>query len=224
MNNVVAIQDRREPMEQALRMLPHEITFALSDNSYSSVAWSASTALRQLRNSNSGLNIVALAERVRLACDPVDRDWAIDRITTLGLAFGTERDTQRATAWVHEMVRLLADLPRDIFGHAVDEATKRSERGFVPRPGEIRAIADPLFEARKLHAARLAAVARAATPTAVPAPSSSSAPTTPEEDRLDPAMVARTNATMRRMGLRTRFYEDGRSYVLTADEAEAELA
>lgn len=77
----------------------------------------------------------------------------------MSLAFGHERDPDRATAWLSEMGRLLMDLPGDILATAIDDAIKQSERGFLPAVGQIRAIAEPMVKDREREARRLEALA-----------------------------------------------------------------
>jgi hypothetical protein len=76
------------------------------------------------------------------------------------MAHGHERDPVRIAAWLAETARLLADLPQDILAEAIDGAVKASARGFLPAVGEIRAIADPAFAARRLTIDRLERVVR----------------------------------------------------------------
>lgn len=76
----------------------------------------------------------------------------------MALAFGHERDPDRVAAWLAETGRLLLDLPGEILATSIDEAIKRSDRGFLPAVGQIRAIAEPMLATRERQARRLDAL------------------------------------------------------------------
>jgi hypothetical protein len=97
--------------------------------------------------------------RARAACQPVDGNWLIDRLSTMQLAMTNGWSEAKATAWLHEMQRLLADLPQDLLSGAIDQAIQKSERGFMPTVGEVRAIAEPRFADRQRILRRLEGVA-----------------------------------------------------------------
>jgi hypothetical protein len=103
-------------------------------------------------------DVKRLALQHRASLRPVEQDWLRQRLTLMGAAFGHERNPDRATAWLHETRRLLSDLPGDILDHAIDEAIKGSDRGFMPQVGQIRAIADPMRSDREREALRLEAI------------------------------------------------------------------
>lgn len=112
--------------------------------------------------------VPGLAEQAEATLRPADRQWLNDRLSTMYMAMSHERDPDRATAWLHEYMRLLDDLPEDIASPAIDEAVKKSERGFLPSIGAIRAIADPMLEERKLKVRRLRMLAAAVLAPAMP--------------------------------------------------------
>ncbi|MGT2515636.1 hypothetical protein ACVOMT_16630 [Sphingomonas panni] len=165
-----------------------------------------------------GAELATIAANMQTALQPATHERRTKRLTRMGLAFGHERDADRAKMWLEETARLLADLPDDILGHAIDSAVKASERGFLPAVGQIRAFADPMLRDRREQAGRLAAMvamaSRPAGPT-LPAPA-------PADDgpACDPADVARMNKVMRRLGCRTRYRADGTDYQLAADDAD----
>ena len=116
--------------------------------------WTTATGLSRL-SADDKLRIPVLADRAQAALASVSRDWLEKRLSTMYLAMSVDRDADRATAWLHEFMRLLSDLPQDIVAHAIDEAVKKSERGFLPSIGAIRAIADPMVEERQQKLCRL---------------------------------------------------------------------
>lgn len=134
--------------------MPRAVASAIADNRFSVTPWTTATGISRL-SADDRLRIPALAERAQAALAPVDRDWLGKRLSTMYLAMSVDRDADRATAWLHEFMRLLSDLPQDIVAHAIDEAVKKSERGFLPSIGAIRAIADPLVEERQQKLRRL---------------------------------------------------------------------
>lgn len=97
-----------------------------------------------------------LARQMRDACRPISRDDLTKRLTALGMMMAPNRPSAEATVWLHEMSRLLADLPKDILFHAVDECQRRAR--FLPTVAEIRDVAGPLLAERKTNAARLEAI------------------------------------------------------------------
>lgn len=100
------------------------------------------------------VDIVPLIASHERALTPVASDWLQKRLRLLWKS-STPSGSLDATAWLHETGRLLSDVPADILAPAIDEAVKRSERGFMPTVGEIRAIADPLLLQRRRDLGRL---------------------------------------------------------------------
>jgi hypothetical protein len=140
--------------------LPRDLVSALTDSPYRIAPWSAADALARLRADGLADRLEALLERNRFSVTPCDTKWIVDRLSALMMAHGHERDPVRIAAWLAESARLLADLPHDILAEAIDGAVKASTRGFLPAVGEIRAIADPAFAARRLTIDRLERVVR----------------------------------------------------------------
>lgn len=134
--------------------MPRAVASAIADNRFSLREWTTSTGLSRLSDDDK-LRVPYLADRAQDALAPVDRDWLDKRLSTMYLAMAHDRDPDKATAWLHEFMRLLSDLPQDIVAHAIDEAVKKSERGFLPSIGAIRAIADPMVEERQQKLRRL---------------------------------------------------------------------
>lgn len=153
-------------------VLPPTISSALRDNSYSSEPWNAAEALRRIADRAAVPDVRRCALQHRASLAPVDRAWLKRRLLVMMAAFGHERDPERVSAWLAETGRLLIDLPGSILSEAIDEAIKRSERGFLPAVGQIRAIAEPLVAEREREARRLEAIVehmdRSPTPAARP--------------------------------------------------------
>lgn len=119
-------------------------------------------------------------EEAQRGLDPVDRDWLYDRLTMMQLAMTQGWTAKKATAWLHETHRLLADLPKDILSQALDDAIKVSARGFMPTVGEVRAFADSRAVERKRVLHRLQGIQAAGKKAALPKPADAPPPT-PEE-------------------------------------------
>lgn len=130
----------------------------MRDRQFSNEPWNAHDALKEIaaRAALPDVRRCALQHRASLA--PVDPAWLKRRLSAMMLAHGHERDPDRVTAWLAETGRLLIDLPGSILAEAIDEAIKRSERGFLPAVGQIRAIAEPMVQDREREARRLEAI------------------------------------------------------------------
>ncbi|WP_460986392.1 hypothetical protein [Sphingobium sp. TomTYG75] len=140
--------------------MPRAVASAITDNRFSLREWTTATGLSRLSDDDK-LRIPTLADRAQETLTPVNHGWLEKRLSTMYLAMAHDRDPDKATAWLHEFIRLLADLPQDIVAHSVDEAVKKSERGFLPSIGAIRAIADPMVEERQQKVRRLRMMADA---------------------------------------------------------------
>lgn len=105
-----------------------------------------------------GVDVPALIAAHKAALRPASPDWLADRLNLLWKSSPVAGSLD-ATAWLHETTRLLCDIPREILADAIDEAVRKSERGFMPAIGEIRAIAEPRLSRLKLHHGRLKAIA-----------------------------------------------------------------
>lgn len=140
--------------------MPRAIASAITDNRFSLREWTTAVGLERLSDDDR-LRVPAMADRAEATLAPVDRHWLEKRLSTMYLAMAHDRDPDKATAWLHEFIRLLSDLPQDIVGPAIDEAVKKSERGFLPSIGAIRAIADPMVDERKQKVRRLRMMADA---------------------------------------------------------------
>jgi hypothetical protein len=138
--------------------LPPTISSALKDRQYSADPWNAVDALVQIKAAAADPDVRRLAMQYRAALAPVDPHWLKRRLLVMMAAHGHERDPERVTGWLAETGRLLIDLPGSILAEAIDEAIKRSERGFLPAVGQIRAIAEPLLQDRERQARRLEAI------------------------------------------------------------------
>ena len=167
-------------------------------------------------------SVVTAATAFRASLHPCNRDWLKKRLSAMALAFGHERDPERLAAWLSETGRLLLDLPQDILADAIDEAIKRSERGFRPAVGQIRAIADPAAAIRRQQADRLDAMARVITKQTGGSSTNVVRPwehnvaerVIPDDDRIAPDRIVAFNRNMKKFGCSTRCAEDGRTYEL----------
>jgi len=143
---------------QGTPQLPPIIASTLRDRQYSSEPWNAHDALKEIEACAALPDVRRCALQHRASLAPVDPAWLKRRLSAMMLAFGHERDPDRVTAWLAETGRLLLDLPGSILAEAIDEAIKRSERGFLPAVGQIRAIAEPMAIDREREARRLEAM------------------------------------------------------------------
>lgn len=194
-------------------LLPRSVASALRDSSFTTMPWDARQALGEVAGNGQDYALRWLAIEHRRSLTPASQDWIEDRLTRLSLAFNHMRRTaDEQTAWLIECARLLADLPPDILGTAMDEAIKRKPDGFLPSVGEIRAVADPIHLDRKREASRLEAMAALLDQ----ADGTRLAPVVgpSEEERLDPGEVEEANRLMKRVGARTRYRPDGTHYRL----------
>jgi hypothetical protein len=144
-------------------------------------------------------DVKRLAIQHRASLRPVEQDWLRQRLTLMGAAFGHERNPDRATAWLHETRRLLSDLPGDILAHAIDEAIKGSDRGFMPQVGQIRAIADPMRSDREREALRLEAIVKL-----IERPCARSAPDAAAETTTEWCTPEQASAIIEEFGIRER--------------------
>ncbi len=119
------------------------IASALADSPYASagVRWQPDWALRVFEREN--VNVPELRAATAAALAPVKIDWLADRLKLLWKS-SSPSGSLDATAWLHETTRLLRDLPQSVLAWSIDEAIRKSERGFMPSVGEIRAIAEPM--------------------------------------------------------------------------------
>jgi hypothetical protein len=100
------------------------------------------------------VDVPALIADHERAMAPTPSDWLQMRLRLLWKSCAVSGSID-ATAWLHETGRLLMDIPLDILAPAIDEAVRKSERGFLPSVGEIRAIAEPLLLDRRRNLGRL---------------------------------------------------------------------
>lgn len=147
--------------------VPRAIASVLSDNQFSLREWTAADAVSRLAEMDRA-RLAGLATQAAATLQPANPQWLNDRLSTMYLAMSHDTNPDKATAWLHETIRLLADIPLDIVGPAIDEAVKRSERGFLPSVGAIRAIADPQLDERRQKVARLRKMADAAVTATAP--------------------------------------------------------
>ncbi|WP_419827676.1 hypothetical protein [Sphingomonas sp.] len=131
--------------------------------------WTAAAARTLLTDRDRERLPAALASaQSGMACD---RRWLANRLTVLWLAAGYRKGEAQATAWLGEMLRLLAHVPTDILAAAIDQSVMRSERGFLPAAGEILKLADPALRRRQEALRKLEMLAEApAAPLAVETP------------------------------------------------------
>lgn len=114
--------------------------------------WTVERASLDLGKAEADVPALVAAHARALA--PAAKEWLADRLWLLWKSSPIKPQVE-AKAWLHETGRLLRDLPQDILATAIDEAVMKSERGFMPTVGEVRAIADPRFRERNLAKWRL---------------------------------------------------------------------
>lgn len=147
--------------------VPRAIASVLSDNQFSLREWTAADAVARLSEIDRQ-RLTGLADQAAATLSPADGQWLNDRLSTMYLDMSHDTNPDKATVWLHERMRLLGDIPQDILAPAIDEAIKRSERGFLPSVGAIRAIADPQLDERRQKVARLRKMADAAVNASAP--------------------------------------------------------
>ncbi len=176
-------------------------------------AWDSVHALACVKRDGFDGQVPQLAEQMRRACSPCDREALKRRLTALGMVMAPTRPGAEATIWLHEMTRLLGDLAQDILFDAIDECQRSSK--FLPTVAEIRLIADPEMEERRQQASRLDAMARLiASGTAIPdlrRPPSPEPPAKPSVPMTD-AEAEEMNSILARIGALTRYRPDGSRY------------
>lgn len=133
-------------------ILPTQIAASLSDTY---LPWNLADCFRETAAYHD--QIPGLASQMEAACQPCPWGHLTQRLTALGMMMAPNRPAAEATVWLHEMRRLLEDLPQDILDEAIDQC-QRTNR-FLPTVAEIMAIAEPLFTKRKAYARRLRAIA-----------------------------------------------------------------
>jgi len=139
------------PLAELTRLTTQPIALALSGD-----YWKPEIAARDIAaNGGSVPDLIAAHNR---ALAPCGNDWLQKRLRLLWKSSPVGGSID-ATAWLHETGRLLADLPQDILAAAIDQAVMKSERGFMPGVGEIRALAEPELAKRRLAKWRLEQVA-----------------------------------------------------------------
>ena len=220
MNNLARLDDRRQIITpSATPSLPPTIASTLADNRFRSTPWNAADAMFSIVSSEERRQVVEGARVYRSSLAPCPRDWLKKRLSSMAMAHGHEKDPDRAAAWLQETGRLLWDLPHDILAHSIDEAIKRSERGFMPAVGQIRAIADPLVATRREETYRLEAMAQVIDGQSrrdqnVRPWERIVADVAPEEDRIPASDIAAFNRNMRKFGLAMRCRADGSTFNL----------
>ncbi|PZO88398.1 MAG: hypothetical protein DI623_12785 [Sphingomonas sanxanigenens] len=200
----------------------------LQDSEFTSLGWDAAFALEQVKRAAALPDLRRLAMQYRQALQPVDREWLRKKLALMLAAFGHQRDDGQIKAWLGETRRLLEDLPASIIAHAMDEALKRSERGWMPQVGQIRAIADPLHSKLKRDTMRLESMVSLM---------DGRRPAIEEQnhdlpdlsqierggvadDRIPIHEVDESNALMRQLRLKTRYRSDGSAFQLEPGMAD----
>ena len=207
--------------------VPRAIASVLSDNQFSLREWTAADAVSRLAEMDRA-RLAGLAAQAASTLQPANPQWLNDRLSTMYLAMSHDTNPDKATAWLHETIRLLADIPQDIVGPAIDEAVKRSERGFLPSVGAIRAIADPQLDERRQKVARLRKMADAAINAAAPRVTAEPfVPCSPEQEYGIGRMAAekvRTIDPTKLRGPKSITVEDYVALGLSQEDAERAIA
>lgn len=121
---------------------------------------SESRALSIAKRDGNLDKLQALADAALEALTPVDPTALRQRLTFLGMTMLHGKGEAEITAWLHETVRLLQDLPQHHLFTAIDECVKEPGRVFAPTVGEIRErVAEPLQRAER-EACRLRRLAK----------------------------------------------------------------
>lgn len=220
MNNLARLDDRRQiATPSATPSLPPTIASTLADNRFRSTPWNAADAMFSIVSNEERRQVVEGARVYLASLTPCPRDWLKKRLSSMAMAHGHEKDPDRAAAWLQETGRLLWDLPHDVLAYAIDEAIKRSERGFMPAVGQIRAIADPMVATRREETYRLEAMAMVIEGRSKPDQSARPwervvADVAPEDDRIPASDIATFNRNMRKFGLAMRCRADGSTFNL----------
>jgi len=176
--------------------------------------WSSARALAAISRGGFVDHIPALAQAAAASCQPCDPEKLKKRLTVTGMAMAPNRAPAEATAWLHELSRLLGDLPEDIVFEALDIHQRKCR--FPPTVAEIREIADPIMEKRRKETARLDAMARFLA-SGQPIPQMAVNPPKrhvmdPCGEALTPAETEELNAILARIGASTRYRNDGSRY------------
>jgi hypothetical protein len=181
--------------------------------------WNTLRVLAIARAQGALDDIPRLAMDMQSACQPIDRERLVQRLTALGMVMAPNRPPAEATMWIREMARLLSDLPEFAVLHAIDEHQRT--KTFLPSTAEIRTIAEPEAEKMRRQASRLDAMARyinSGQPMPrLPAPPSPAARQTRDQP-LTEAEVEETNARLARLGASTRYRPDGSRYEAESNE------
>lgn len=148
--------------------------------------WDPADARRMIERERADIpTLIAEHEEALLPSPAV---WLKERLENLWKSMAVPNGFT-ARAWLGETGRLLVDVPQDILSYAIDEAVKRSARGFLLSVSEIRAIADPMLLQRRRHLGRLKIIRDMPAPAKPPAP----------EERCTPEQAA---AIIREVGLK----------------------
>lgn len=176
-------------------------------------SWDSAYALAWCRREGCDRQIPELAAQLACASQPCPPEALRRRLTALGMVMAPNRPSAEATMWLHEMSRLLRDLPQDIVFDAIDECQRSSK--YLPTVAEIRLLADPRADERRKHAARLDAMARLiASGAAIPDLRRPTPPAPPAKQSapMTPAEVEEMNTILATIGALTRYRPDGSRY------------
>lgn len=168
---------------EPMRLTTPRVSLALNDFCG---RWEPADARRIIERER--VDLPALIRDHERALAPSPAVWLKERLDKLWKSMAVPNGFT-ALAWLGETGRLLVDIPQDILSYAIDEAVKRSARGFLLSVGEIRAIADPRLLQRRRHLGRLKIIRD------MPAPGRPLAP----EERCTPEQAA---AIIREVGLK----------------------
>lgn len=182
---------------------------ALADSSFALREWQAEYAIRVF--DREGVDARSLRTQLTDRMRPVGQGWLARRLEALWNS-NPHAAALKASDWLKETGRLLADVPFDILQDAIDVAVKGAKGGFMPTVGEIRAIADPVLNERRTQIRRLNAMLAANGPPPELA-AEIEAPMTPDD-------VSDLNKTMKRFGIKTRYRADGTTFQLAPDQPD----
>ena len=203
--NDMAKLERSSPLgvpPPALISMPLCAKSALADSRFTSDGWQPVHARRML--DHAGIDPRKLHTEIAAGLHAVSQGWLALRLEALWNS-SPHSGALKASDWLRETGRLLADLPGDILQHAIDEAVKGAKAGFMPTVGEIRAIADPIHEERIVQERRLRALAN-------PPQSSPELRIVQQPEGMTPDQAEEWNAIMAKAGASTRYHPDGSRY------------
>jgi hypothetical protein len=183
--------------------------------------WDSLRALALTKQAGALEHVHTLADRYRIAAQPIEREKLVQRLTALGMTMAPNRPQAEASVWIHETARLLRDLAEDVVCDAID--AHQLESKFLPTVAEIRERADGPMQRRRALASRLDAMSRRLS-SGDPIPDlPKSEPPKPREPEkpMTAAEAEEFNRIMAKVGALTRYRPDGKRYEVDTTQQRA---